>query len=244
MMATPADLERFALGFALSEGIIDRPADCYGIKVTQHDSGVEIDLDIASACFAQLKMRRRRMSGRSGCGICGIESLSMLSLDPPRVSAPDWLKDFSAGVLQRAHDRLPAWQPFNAAVGSLHAAAWCAPDGEIVFAKEDIGRHNALDKLIGELASSGTPVDAGFVMMSSRLSFELAMKCAHAGIAALAGISAPTGLAVDIAMRAGITLYGYCRHDSSTQFTTAPPRDKPFPAQVRASATAALMAAI
>ncbi|XAH22791.1 formate dehydrogenase accessory sulfurtransferase FdhD [Xylophilus sp. GW821-FHT01B05] len=220
MMATPQDLEAFALGFALSEGLLDTPADCYGIELrraatsTDDDPetpAIEVHLEVASRCFARLKDRRRALAGRTGCGVCGIDSLQALDLLPEQVPQPDWLQALDARTVLAAFDGLAALQPLNAQVGSLHAAGWALPDGRLTDVLEDVGRHNALDKLLGRLAAQGRLGEPGFVVMSSRASYELARKCARLGVPALATISAPTGLAVQIARQAGMRLWGLCR---------------------------------
>jgi len=220
MMATPSDLEDFALGFALSEGLIDSPADCYGIELRcdgvagggdLEAPAVEVHLEIASRCFARLKERRRSLAGRTGCGVCGIDSLQALDLLPEAVPQPAWLQGLDARTVLAAFDGLAALQPLNRAVGSLHAAGWALPDGLLTDVLEDVGRHNALDKLLGRLAAAGRLGEPGFVVMSSRASYELARKCARLGVPALATISAPTSLAVRIAAQAGMRLWGLCR---------------------------------
>ncbi len=163
MMATPTDLQAFALGFALSEGLIDTPADCRGIEVFSRSGpqagggGVacEVHLEIATRCFARLKERRRALAGRTGCGLCGIDSLQALDLVPERVRARPWAAALPAGVVLRAVAAMPALQVLNAAAGALHAAAWATPEGELTDLLEDVGRHNALDKLIGRLTLQG-----------------------------------------------------------------------------------------
>ena len=230
MMATPQDLEDFALGFALSEGIINLPAECYGIEVHAIDSvqavqstqahalpiaAIALHTEIASSAAARLKMRRRVMAGNTGCGICGIESLHMLDLNPSPVAAPGWVQALDAGPILRAFAQLQALQPLNALAGSLHAAAWALPDGQLLEVREDIGRHNALDKLLGHCSKNGwiggPSSPDGFVILSSRASYELVRKCARLGIPALATVSAPTALALEIARQAGIRLWGWSR---------------------------------
>ncbi|QCX09783.1 formate dehydrogenase accessory sulfurtransferase FdhD [Paracidovorax citrulli] len=227
MMATPTDLQAFALGFALSEGLIDTPADCRGIEVFSRSGpqagggGVacEVHLEIATRCFARLKERRRALAGRTGCGLCGIDSLQALDLVPERVRARPWAAALPAGVVLRAVAAMPALQVLNAAAGALHAAAWATPEGELTDLLEDVGRHNALDKLIGRLALQGRSGEDGFVVMSSRASYELVRKCARLDIPLLATVSAPTSLAVDLAAQAGIALWGLCRPPRAVRYT-------------------------
>lgn len=235
MMATPADLEAFALGFALSEGLIDTPADCRGIEVFARSAlqggggggstACEVHLDIAPRCFARLKERRRALAGRTGCGLCGIDSLQALDLVPERVTPRPWATDLPAATVLRAVSAMPALQVMNAAAGALHAAAWATPQGEITDLLEDVGRHNALDKLIGRLALQGRSSADGFVVMSSRASYELVRKCARLDIPLLATVSAPTSLAVDLAAEAGIALWGLCRPPRAVRYAPMPGDD-------------------
>ncbi|MDF1484653.1 formate dehydrogenase accessory sulfurtransferase FdhD [Ramlibacter sp. H39-3-26] len=221
MMATPLDLEDFALGFALSEGILDGVDDCRGIEVRASAacadglqgglSACEVHLDISSRSFARLKDRRRSLAGRTGCGVCGIDSLGALDLVPERVRPRAWLAQVDRAAVLRAFAALPALQPLNARAGAVHAAGWAAPDGALSEVREDVGRHNALDKLLGHLAREGRLGEPGFAAMSSRASYELVRKCARLDVAALATISAPTGLAIRIAEQAGMRLWGLCR---------------------------------
>ncbi|HEY1394433.1 MAG TPA: formate dehydrogenase accessory sulfurtransferase FdhD, partial [Methylibium sp.] len=185
MLATPLDLEDFALGFALSEGLLDRAEDCYGIEAHPTADGVEVHLDIASRAFARLKEQRRTLAGATGCGLCGMEQLGMLDLHPQRVTARPALQAIAAPTMLKAAAALPSHQPLNTSNGAMHAAAWVSPQGEIQGVGEDVGRHNALDKLIGRRLrarqAGGQPAGLGdgFVLMSSRASYELLRKCAR-----------------------------------------------------------------
>ncbi len=221
MMATPADLHAFALGFALSEGIVDTPADVYDAEVLTSAAACEVRLEIASRCFARLKERRRALAGRTGCGICGIDSLEALDIVPETITPRDWVASMQAATVLRAIDAMPALQTLNAAAGAVHAAGWAAPDGQLLDLLEDVGRHNALDKLLGRLALGGRLTEPGFVVMSSRASYELVRKCARLDIPLLATISAPTSLALDIAERAGLQLWGLCRSPRATRYVPA-----------------------
>jgi len=221
MMATPERLEDFALGFALSEGILDGPADCRGITLQAVDGavahlpagvpGIEVHLQISTRCFERLRHRRRSMAGRTGCGVCGVESFAALDLEPARLPAHDWLARIDLPLVLRAVAGLHALQPHNAQAGALHAAGWAGLDGELQLACEDVGRHNALDKLIGALARAGRLGEPGFVVLTSRGSHELVRKCARVGISALATISAPTATGVQVAELAGLRLWGLVR---------------------------------
>ena len=221
MMGSPGDAEDFALGFALTEGIIDSAADCFGIEVTpvsaaaaglpEDMDGVEVKLEIASRCFARLKDRRRSMTGRTGCGVCGVESFAALDLSFDPLPAYDWLSQVDAATVLKAIDALPPHQILNAEAGAIHAAGWATLDGCITDVLEDVGRHNALDKLVGRLARTGRLNEPGFVVLSSRGSHELVRKCAKVGIAALATISAPTAMGVRMAELTGLRFWGLCR---------------------------------
>jgi FdhD protein len=220
MMATPQDLEDLALGFALSEGLIHSRAECRDVEVHRHAEGFEVQMEIAPGAFAAFKQRKRTMEGRTGCGLCGVESLQQLALQAlPRV------QQHGAPVLpahiQRAFAGLPQHQLLNAKTGACHAAAWAHGDGELALVREDVGRHNALDKLLGARAGAGQWMGAGFAIVSSRASVELVRKCAHVGVGTLAAISAPTSLAVAVARQTGIQLYGFCRGEQVV-FYTAP----------------------
>ena len=211
MMATPIDLEAFALGFALSEGLLQSRAECYGIDVVERDAGIEVQVHVATAAEARLKHQRRSLAGRTGCGLCGIDSLVRLDLAPEVLAPAPWVAGLTAATVQRALGAMSGRQPINTATGACHAAGWADAGGEIVDVAEDVGRHNALDKLLGRRAVAGLVNGDGFVVMSSRASYELVRKCARLGVPALATISAPTSLAIDIARQAGLTLYGFVR---------------------------------
>lgn len=218
MMATPADLEAFALGFALSEGLLESKAECYGIELVHGPAGCEVQLEVAAAAEMRLKEQRRSLVGRTGCGLCGIDSLQQLDLAPAPRPAPAWASALSATTVLQAFAQLPALQPLNALTGAHHAAGWADPQGRLLAVMEDVGRHNALDKLLGQRALDRQGFDEGFVIMSSRASYELVRKCARLGVPVLAAISAPTSLAVDIAHRAGLQLYGFCRGEQAVRY--------------------------
>ncbi|HSV45587.1 MAG TPA: formate dehydrogenase accessory sulfurtransferase FdhD [Ramlibacter sp.] len=210
MLATPLDLEDFALGFSLSEGILQGPSQLYGVEQAEGPQGITLRLQVASAAFARLKERRRSMAGRTGCGLCGTESLDQVAralplLPPGPVIGRD--------AVARAMHELRGLQLLQQATGAVHAAAWCTAQGEARLLREDVGRHNALDKLVGAMALAGTPAAEGFIAVTSRASFEMVQKTALAGVPLLAAISAATTLAVDVAERAGLTLAGFTRGD-------------------------------
>lgn len=224
MLASPTDLEDFARGFAITEGIVDSPVQIYGMEVNavasqgnqaQVLSGYEVQIDIASSAFARLKEKRRNLTGRTGCGLCGTESLDQVLRPLPDVPVS---KHFAvdAGVIDRALKALPQFQQMQHLTGATHAAAWFSPDGELLLLREDVGRHNALDKLIGAGLAAGHQNHAvkfgeGFVLVTSRASMEMVQKTLAAGFAMLVAVSAPTSLAIDIAKRHGLALVGFAR---------------------------------
>ncbi len=202
MMATPANLQDFAVGFALSEGLVRHWSHVTNVLVMPSGDGFAVDVAIDEAHLVRERMVSRTLEGRVGCGLCGIEELEdAIRMPPGRVHAAR----LDARAIALAFADLPKHQPMNAVNRTVHAAAWCSPVGEIKLAREDVGRHNALDKLIGAMAQEHIRPD-GFVLMSSRCSFELVQKCALAGIGALATISAPTALAHRLAKQAGLKL--------------------------------------
>ena len=221
MMATPQDLEELALGFSLSEGILDHAHDCHGIEVNivgdraadlpDGMHGVEVHLEISSRSFARLKQRRRSMAGRTGCGVCGVESFAALDLSFAPLPHHPWTAQIGLPQVLRAMHSLSDKQLLNMQSGGLHAAGWCSVDGTLLEVFEDVGRHNALDKLMGCLARSGQLADPGFVILSSRGSHELVRKCAKLGVAVMATVSAPTSMGVRMAELTGLRLWGSCR---------------------------------
>lgn len=211
MMATPQDLEDFALGFSLSEGIAGSVREILDIEVVEHAHGTEVQMQLAGERFAQLRARRRAMTGRTGCGICGVESLDQLACRPiAKVGATGML---DAGALRRTQAELQSRQHLFDLTGAVHAAAWCGFDGRVELVREDVGRHNALDKLIGAIAAERRSFADGFLFMTSRASYEIVQKSAAVGIAVVAAVSAPTGMAVRVAQAAGLTLIGFARGD-------------------------------
>jgi len=226
MMCTPRELEAFAVGFAISEGIVERGSDIRDIEMVFHRGGAtlpyaQVELTIVQQAFAALKERRRALAGRTGCGVCGIESIDLLDLSPERVPASGFLERLAPGAIARAARELPSHQALTRLTGGLHAAAWCDADGAIVSAFEDVGRHNALDKLIGRLVLDRIDTTDGFVFLSSRASYELVRKAARVGIPMVATISAPSSLAIAIARQAGIRLVSFCRETSFVEYGEA-----------------------
>lgn len=226
MMASPLALEDFAIGFSLSESIVDSCRQIYDIEVVDDAAGgqgLELRMTIASACMQHLKQKRRALTGTSGCGICGIQSLAAFEAALPENARPDLSTRLSATALLKAFAEMQKFQTINALTGAMHAAAWADLDGNILMLREDVGRHNAMDKLIGALATAEQQFQqarpAGFALMSSRASYELVQKAARAGMPVLATISAPTSLAIRIAADAGITLIGFARDASFVSYT-------------------------
>lgn len=226
MLATPQDLEDFALGFSLSEGILQDKSELYGVEIVAQESGIELQLDVATKAFANLKDRRRNLVGRTGCGLCGAESLEQ-ALRLPKMDSLQTnthaasrasFERIKATSIEAAFHAIQTKQALQQATGATHACAWVNAQGEIAMLREDVGRHNAMDKLIGALAKS-PPKDAGFVLTSSRASVEMVQKVAVAGHHVLAAISAPTGLAVRVAEAYGVTLVGFLRHQQFVIYT-------------------------
>ena len=210
MLATPLDLEDFALGFSLSEGILQGPDELYGVEELPGPQGITLKLEIASGAFARLKERRRTLAGRTGCGLCGTESLAHVARDLPQLPAPEG-QVLRREAIAHAMSQFCEQQTLQQATGAVHAAAWCSADGELRWLREDVGRHNALDKLIGALARRGVKAGEGFIAVTSRASFEMVQKTAMAGVPLLAAVSAPTSFAVATATQAGMTLVGFAR---------------------------------
>ncbi|MDO6441902.1 formate dehydrogenase accessory sulfurtransferase FdhD [Marinobacter sp. 2_MG-2023] len=210
MMASPCDLADFALGFSLSEGILQRPDQLFSIEIKPGEDGIEVDMHIAGDCYARLREQRRNMAGRTGCGLCGTESLAHVvrTIDQIIPQPPPEDK-----AVQEALNNLKKHQPVQLQTGATHGAAWCDMEGKVVLAREDVGRHNALDKLIGaRLREYGNQAFIeGFALISSRASFEMVQKSASVGISTLVAVSAPTALAIREASKSGMNLIGFAR---------------------------------
>jgi FdhD protein len=239
MLATPQDLEDFALGFSLSEGILQSKSELYDVEIVTQVQGIELRLEVAGEAFAMLKERRRNLTGRTGCGLCGAESLeqalrlpvldnsmlekSILEKNAALQGNTDEtsnasLEKISATSIQAAFKAIQSKQALQQATGATHACAWVNASGEIELLREDVGRHNAMDKLIGALAKLKKQ-ETGFVLTSSRASVEMVQKVALAGYDLLAAISAPTGLAIRIAEAYGVTLIGFLREQQFVIYT-------------------------
>jgi FdhD protein len=215
MMTTPSDLEDFAIGFSLTEGVIRKAEDIRGIRIEREGQDLRLAIDLTSERLHEHLARRRALSGRTGCGLCGIDDLDALPQARSPTGEPPSL---SLAAIRRALGMLEREQSLNARTHAVHAAAWADLEGTICCVREDVGRHNALDKLIGALCRTGASPSAGFAIVTSRCSFELVEKVAAFGARALVSISAPTSLALERARLLDITLVGIARHDSITVF--------------------------
>lgn len=218
MLASPGDLVEFATGFTLSEGIAEAVDEIYDIEVMATAEGIEVHIGLSSRRMAALKERRRNLSGRTGCGLCGTESLAEVERAHAQLPV---VKGFTAVNIHRAMQSLAAGQRMHALTGAVHAAAWATRDGSVEYVFEDVGRHNALDKLIGRLAREKKSFSEGCALITSRASFEMVQKAALAGAGVLAAVSAPTALAVDTALACNLALAGFVRGDDCVAYTFA-----------------------
>jgi FdhD protein len=216
MMATPADLEDFAIGFSLSEGVIDDPSQIDSLDLVELDDGVELRMWIGGAQAERQQQRRRHIAGPTGCGLCGVDSISEALRPAAIVTAGG---SFSPAQIISAIDAMPALQLLNVETRAVHAAAFWTPARGVVALREDVGRHNALDKLAGALARKQTTTSDGIVLLTSRVSVEMVQKTAALGASVLVAVSAPTALAVRMADAAGITLAAIARADGFEIFT-------------------------
>jgi len=215
-MATPQDLEDFALGLSITEELIGGKADLQRTECIRYSRGIEIQMTVSAACEEAIAAKTRRLTGRTGCGICGADSVSMVLKELHPV---DDSVSISGSSIRRAIETLASHQSLNAAAGAVHAAAWAGLEGAVQVVREDVGRHNALDKLIGALLKAGTDPKTGFVVVTSRASFEMVQKTTVLGAPLMAAISGPTGLAVRVARQAGLTLVGFARGGNHTVYT-------------------------
>jgi len=214
MMASPKELEQFALGFSLSEGIIESPREIYGMDVVPACNGLEVHIELSSRRFMTLKEHKRALAGRTGCGVCGVEQLD--EIGKPITPLP-FTQTWSLEHLDHALSQLKSVQPIGRLTGCTHAAAWITPQGELTLGCEDVGRHVALDKLLGYRARAGAT--AGAVLVSSRASYEMVQKSAMCGVEILFAVSAATALAVEVATRCGLTLVGFSKPGRATVYT-------------------------
>ena len=210
MLATPADLEDYAVGFTLSEGLVASPDEIRGVEVIPGEASTDVKISVAWERFTQLLQRRRNLAGRTGCGLCGAETaedaIRECQVVPAGVS-------ITATELHETMAQLSARQVINARTGSVHAAAWVVPGQGIQVVREDVGRHNALDKTIGALARAKADFSAGYMIITSRASYEMVQKSATVGVSLLVAFSAPTAFAVRLAKRSGLTLVAFARAD-------------------------------
>ncbi|HZT56428.1 MAG TPA: formate dehydrogenase accessory sulfurtransferase FdhD [Burkholderiaceae bacterium] len=219
MLATPLDLEDFALGFLLSEGLIKEPGDLLDVEPEVTPQGVTLGLTVTQRCLWGFKERRRTLTGRTGCGLCGTESIDQAMRPVAHVDAG--ALRVPAAALSRAMRELAEGQELQRACGAVHAAAWATAEGQVKLVREDVGRHNALDKLIGALVHAGVDAHQGFIVVTSRASYEMVQKTASAGVGLLAAISAPTRLAIQTAQTAGVTLAGFVRGTNAVLYAHA-----------------------
>ena len=216
MLASPADLEDFAVGFSLAEGIIASTADIETLDVVTVPDGIELRMDLIGPRLDALTRRQRRLAGPSGCGLCGMDSLAGAIRPTPKIVSN---AHFTPDHIATAMASMPPAQTLNHATRAVHGAAFWTPAQGLVALREDVGRHNALDKLAGALARRGIPAHDGLLLLSSRVSIEMVQKAATLGAPVIVAVSAPTALAVRVADAAGITLIGIARQDGFEVFT-------------------------
>ena len=224
MMCTPEHLDDLAVGFTLSEEIVARAADITAIEIERHSRGIELRIQIPQPALDALATRTRALSGRTGCGLCGVEAIEDAVRTPHRVQSP---LAIDASALWKAGEALVDRQPLNRDTRAVHAAAWATADGALLVVREDVGRHNALDKVLGALVRERVDASTGFLVVTSRASFELVQKATTMGVPLLAAVSRPTGLAVRLATEAGLTLVGLLRGKSGNVYS--------HPQRIRAS---------
>jgi FdhD protein len=216
MMGTPQNLEDFAVGFSLNEGIVQSPGEISSLEIVDLDEGIELRMWLAEEKAAHLSERRRHIAGPTGCGLCGIDSITE-AVRPAAIVAKG--RSFDARELMAAMAAMPPLQPINVETRAVHAAAFWTPEAGIVALREDVGRHNALDKLAGALAQAGVSTSEGVVLLTSRVSVEMVQKTAALGAPVMVAVSAPTALAVKTAEAAGVTLVAVARTDGFETFT-------------------------
>ncbi|WP_244535399.1 formate dehydrogenase accessory sulfurtransferase FdhD [Methylorubrum salsuginis] len=219
MMLTPGDLTDFAYGFSLTEGVVETADEIRGVSVEEGEGGLRLLVDLAPGRLREHLARKRAISGRTGCGVCGIDDLSALPMAKTREDAALGGPRVGLRAIQAALDALFDRQALNRETRAVHAAAWARLDGTLTAVREDVGRHNALDKLIGALMREGVRPDDGFLVITSRCSFEMAEKAAVLGASVLVAISAPTSLAIERARCHGLTLCAIARSDTLTVFS-------------------------
>lgn len=216
MMATPCDLEDMGVGFTVSEALVADYSELRGVVLDTSSGEHELQLAVTGSRLSQMLERRRNLTGRTGCGVCGAETIEDAIRRPPPVAAGG---ETSRELLVGALRRLRTLQPLGALAGSLHAAAWVDWNGEVRLVREDVGRHNALDKLIGAQLRAGADLSNGYVMVTSRASYEMVQKAATLGVRMLVAVSAPTALGVQLARDCGLTLVGFAREEQQVIYS-------------------------
>lgn len=216
MLATPRDLADLGLGFTVSEALVAHASEVREVVATESDGALEVRISVDGARLGAMLERRRNLTGRTGCGVCGAETVEDAIRRPPPVAAGGRA---SRTGLVAALSNLRDSQPLGAIAGSLHAAAWVGWDGDVQLVREDVGRHNALDKLIGARLRAGLDFDAGYVLVTSRASYEMVQKTATLGIRMLVAVSAPTALGVELARDCGVTLVGFAREKQQVVYS-------------------------
>jgi FdhD protein len=216
MLATPANLEDFATGFTLSEGLVAHAGEIRSVEIERGQDAIDVRVGISAERFSSLLEKRRNLTGRTGCGLCGAETLEQAIRPAPRLRGGatlpvDELHAALADIQQR--------QPINALTGSVHAAAWIEPGRGITCVREDVGRHNALDKTIGALVRAGQDFTTGCMLITSRASYEMVQKAATVGVSFVVAVSAPTALAIRVAEESGVTLVGFARREQHVVYT-------------------------
>lgn len=220
MLATPLDLEDFVRGFCLSEGLIKSTKTILSIQQKQIKHGFEVDINLTDQAYDRIQIidRRRRLAGASGCGVCGLTSLSHIVEDLPQIEA-----DISIPLqsILKARKNLHQFTPLNQASFSVHAAAFADVDGNIIMVREDVGRHNALDKLFGALSQKNIDIKTGFILFTSRFAYEMAQKCIRMSVPIVTSISSPTSMAVEMALKANMTFAAFSGDDDLMIFSAA-----------------------
>lgn len=217
MMCTANDLADFALGFSLAENILKNKSELFGLEIVETCNGIEVQMEISSRQFMALKEKRRSMAGRTGCGICGVEQLEQVQQSCKNFLKSDRLHNINPLILDGCLIQLEQAQTLSKQTGASHAAAFFSPEGDLLAIREDVGRHVALDKLLGWHAKAGSPL--GFVFVTSRASFEMVQKCLACGIEMLCAISATTEMAVNIAQQNQFTLLAFTRKGKATVYS-------------------------
>jgi FdhD protein len=210
MLATPRDLEDLGVGFTLSEGIVDAADEIRGVELIRNGDALAVHLNITGERLSNILRRQRNLTGRTGCGLCGVESVEEAIRHPAPVREGVRV---TRAEIHAELAKLHSQQALNLQTGSVHAAAWALPSKGIQLVREDVGRHNALDKVIGALARAGTDLSLGYLIITSRASYEMVQKAATVGVSLVVAVSAPTALAIDLATQTGVTLIGFARAD-------------------------------